>query len=49
MTKRIPLQPNLVIAGKIQRLLSPLPRDTQKTVLDFLLKCLEESAEQPAV
>jgi hypothetical protein len=41
------LPPNLLVAGRVQRLLSPLPLETQRTILEFTLKCLEEEASKP--
>ena len=38
------MAPNILIAARVQRLLSPLPLDTQKTILEFTPKCLEEEA-----
>ncbi len=38
------LPPNILVAARVQRLLSPLPLETQRTVLEFTLKCLEEQA-----
>jgi len=42
------LPPNILVASRIQRLLSELPLETQRTILEFTLKCLEEEAQKPA-
>jgi hypothetical protein len=44
-TKNRSLPPNILVASRIQRLLTGLPLETQKTILEFTLKCLEE--QQP--
>ena len=38
---------NLLVASRVQRLLSPLPPETQKSILEFTLRCLEEEAQAP--
>ena len=35
---------NLLVASRVQRLLSPLPPETQKSILEFTLRCLEEES-----
>lgn len=49
MMKKRTTPPNILVASRIQRLLSGLPLETQKTILEFTLKCLEEEALKPAV
>ena len=40
--------PNILIAARIQRLLSALPVETQRSILEFTLRCLEESQPEAA-
>lgn len=42
MTKSRSLPPNVLAIARIQRLLTEFPLETQKTILEFTLKCLEE-------
>lgn len=42
MSKSRSLPPNVLAIARIQRLLTEFPLETQKTILEFTLKCLEE-------
>lgn len=48
MSKSRSLPPNVLAIARIQRLLTEFPLETQKTILEFTLKCLEERAAEPA-
>lgn len=45
---RAPISPKIRAITQVQRILSGFPNETQRTIVDFVLKSLEEEASQPA-
>lgn len=43
------LAPNVLAISRVQRLLSQFPLETQKTILEFTLRCLEEQSTETLV
>lgn len=46
-TKSRSLPPNILVASRVQRLLTPLPVESQRTVLEFVMRSLEEGEPSP--
>lgn len=43
MSKSRSLPPNVLAIARIQRLLTEFPPESQRTILEFTLRCVEES------